>query len=802
MWKPSLAHVLRSLRRHRAYTSINVVGLAVSLTACLIVALFVLHKLSYDRFHERADHVYRVVQRSLPLMDTGAVTLPRGLAHALERELPEIEHAAVLFRKGEELFSVTGEDEAEAEGGPYRVESVFATEPSFFDVFSFSLLRGDPEAVLAEPGAVVLTASTATALFGEADPIGRVITVPDVRGGASDYRVTGIAADVPGASHFRFDALYSLSPSERAQRYDGPVEWGRFDYYLYFRVHAGAMRERLQAKVAAYEAGRGYERNLLVEPLTRIHLHSDPTLNSEIAPQSDVRYLYLFSVVGLLVLLVGCVNYVNLATARATMRAREVGVRKVVGAGRAQLTLQFLGESLVLALLSLPIALGLAHLVLPLVSALIGDTLILSYVQDASLMAGLLGLVVFIGLAAGSYPALFLSSFDPAAVLYGRLPLEGRGRQRLRHGLVAFQFAVSVALTVAMLVVYLQMDFVRAERLGPEETIVTFDGWHLGEQAGAFKAEVSRYPQVVGVTAGTPPGIDYGGYSFHTDPATGETISIKRISGDADYLRTLGLRLLAGEGFRQNTAPEGASGAGRGYLINERAAALFGVGPADVGTLVDLGPQKNVYLRGIVADFHHRTLHEPIQPLLLSQTSVAGYNTMMVRLRPDAMEEGLERVAAAWARFTPERPFDYNVLGDQIAAQYGAEERLLRIFGVFCGLAVFIAALGLFGLAAFMTERRTREIGVRKVLGASTLSLVSLLARDLLRPALLAWIVGMPVAYFAMQYWLENYAYRIELSWWIFAVAGLGTLAVGWLTVSYQSIRAALANPVESLRYE
>ena len=784
----------RNLVRRKSYAAINVLGLAIGLAACLVIGLFVRHELSYDRFHPNADRVYRVVHPS-PDGDGGQPRVPPGLAQVVESRFPEVEHATEVSWPRTTLMALGAERR--------YVDDVVTADDNFFDVFPFELLRGNPEIVLAGPNRLVLTQSLAQRFFGDQDPVGQVVRVED----GADYTVTGVVEDVPSNAHFSFQALRSLTAKQRTDRYGSDVRWGFFGEFLYVVLHEGSDPEALGNKLTAYAKAADTPEwvhdqvQFSIQPVTAIHLHSD--FSGEIAPQSDVRYLYLFSAIGVLILLIACVNYMNLATARSAGRAREVGMRKVVGAHRGQLVGQFLGEAVLMGLLAMLLAMALAHLAVPFVNRLTGQALRAEAATDGPGLLVMLGVVLVVGVGSGLYPALFLSRFQPVRVLRGHGSSKGGGRL-LRQALTTFQFAASAALIIGTLVVQFQLDYVQSKRLGfDKEHIVTFTSSHLGEQYPAFKQAAEEHAAIESVTFGPPMGIGHVNLRMSVGSVEGKSPEevkwLSVLAVDYDYAETVGLRLVAGRSFSRDR-PD----VGKAVLLSEAATRVLGIADDPLGKTVEingLGEEELKTVIGIVEDAHNVSLHNPVEPLAFA-LQPGGYWTALARLAPGRTEAGLEALEAIWSQFLPERPFTFEFLDDRIEAQYQAEQRLARIFSLFSALAVFVACLGLFGLVAFTAEQRTKEIGIRKVLGASVASIVALLSKDFAGLVLVAFAVAVPVAYLVMRRWLDGFAYRIEIGLGIFLLAGGLVLLIALATVSYHAIKAATADPVKSLRYE
>ena len=806
MLKNYVKIALRNLLKSKGYTFINVAGLAVGLACCLLILLFVRDELGYDRHHEKADQIYRItLEALLGEQEINGPISPAPMAQALVNDYPEIVQAT-------RLFDFSGETFVRYEDKRFVEERFFFGDSTVFDVFTFPLLRGDPETALLEPNTVVLTESTARKYFGEDDPMGQTIRVDE----QDDYEVTGVMADVPENSHFHFDFLGSLGTLGNSR---SPM-WVSNNFRTYFILAEGHHAEDLEAKFPAMVekyAGPQVEEILGItieqffasggkfafhlQALTDIHLHSQ--LNYEIEPNGDITYVYAFSIIAFLILLIACINFMNLATARSAGRAKEVGVRKVLGSNRRQLTLQFLMESMLLSMIALGVALVLAVVLLPVFNTLAGKALVIDY-GDGVVLAGLIGLAVLVGLLAGSYPALFLASFRIVNVLKGK-GQAGLKSSRLRSGLVVFQFVISIALMIGTAMVYRQVDYVQSKHLGFEkEHVIVLERFDaLGPQQQAFKEQLLQHPNVVAVAgANTLPGRTFGDTSFFTEGALPDQIrNIRLFFTDFDMLETLNLELIDGRFFSRDFATDSTA-----VILNEAAVKEFGltVDEAVGRRLVSPGfgeeEEQYVPIIGVMKDFHFQSLHDAIRPLGLFIGRNLGY--LAVRVRPDDIPGTLATLETQWLAFAPDQPFTYSFLDSDVDALYQEDQRQGSLFGTFALWAIVIACLGLFGLAAFTAEQRTKEIGVRKVLGASVPGIVVLLSKEFTKLVVVAFIVAAPVAYFAIDRWLQGFAFRVEISGWIFLMAGLAALGVALLTVSYQSIRAALINPVDALRYE
>jgi len=805
MLKNYLKIALRNLGRHKGYTFINVAGLAVGLASFLLILLYVQDELRFDRFHEKADRIFRVVEsRTSPDQgDRYYVYLMGPLAPTLVNELPEVTDAVRMVSR----WSAGRRTASYGENRFYEGDYLFV-EPSFFEVFDFALVRGDPQTALTDPLTVVLTEASARKYFGEEDPFGKILSVEQY----GDLQVTGILHDPPANSHLHFSMLISFATLEATgnEGWASWIEnWRSTSFMTYLALADGASPEAVEAKMVPllkrYREEDQLTRVPYLQPLPDIHFHSGHIEFDENQGKGDVAYLYIFSAIALFVLLIACINYMNLATARSLRRAREVGLRKVVGAHRAQLARQFLSESILTTVIALGLALGLVWLALPAFNTLAAKDLTFGLLAEGPLLLGLIALILAVGVIAGSYPALFLSKFRPAQVLMGGGDAH-TGAARLRRTLVVTQFALSIIMIVATVVVYQQLAYVQNTRLGyNEDQLVAIDinsgdvrrDWQTIKQAFAQIATVQQV-----TVSSRVPGDWKNMQQIEVLPeGAPETnrITMNFLGIDEDFLDTYEIERVHGRNFSADFPADSSA-----VLLNERAARMLGIAvPAGEVVHVPDAPFEGRVV-GIVQDFHFRSLHEEIGPLVFSYWSnpIQSIDYFTARVDGAHLPETIERLRAVGERFDPSHPFEYNFLDERLNDFYVTERRVGTLFAVAALLAVVIACLGLFGLASFTAERRTKEIGVRKVLGASVGGLVLLLSRDFLKLVGVAFVVAAPLAYLAMDRWLGAFAYRIDISWRIFLLAGLAALGVALLTVSYQAIRAALADPVESLRYE
>ena len=806
MFKNYFTVALRNLQRHKGYSLINILGLAIGLACCITIFLFVRDELRYDTFHANADRIYRIQNNtSSDGHQRRMASTPPAFGPTMKQLFPEVQQQVRLFNLWEQL--VTYEDKKFLEKGFVLADS------TIFDVFTLPLALGNPREALSGPNSLVVSESIARKYFGNQNPLNKELTI----GGSDKMRITGVLKELPSHSHLKINALGSLRFLKTMGVEDARMQSWRWQMmYTYVMLPAGYDAARLEAKLPAFlkqyaepklEGGH-YEGRL--QPLRDIHLHSS-SLEFDMAQTGDIRYVYAFSAIALFALLIACFNFMNLSTARSAQRAKEVGLRKVIGADRAQLVGQFLGESVILSLIALAAALVLVALALPAFNEWSGKNLSLGVTLQPLGIAGLLGTAVVVGLLAGSYPALFLSAFRPVKVMKGDLGLGGKGTYSFRQVLVVMQFVVSTALIIATGIVFNQLRYIQQKNLGfAKEQLVFLPMRTIGMQQNykALAQELLRNPNITGATAsyGVPGGAHAGeGINL---PGRADQYGINMYLVDHNYIPTMGMEMVAGRNFSEafGTDEEEA------FILNETAVKDLGWGkPSDalgreiywnkwVGK-TEADTVKRGRVIGVVKDFHFKSFHQKIEPLVL-HIFPAGFNEFVVRIRPENTAATLSFLEQKWAKLAPNWPFGYKFLDDQFAKLYESEQAFGRLFGVFTGLSIFVACLGLFGLASFTAQQRTKEIGVRKVLGASVGSIVALLSKDFLKLVGIAFGLAAPLAWYFMGQWLQNFVYRVEMGWWVFAAAGLLALVIALLTISFQSIKAALTNPVRSLRSE
>jgi len=788
---------IRNLWKNRVYSGINVFGLAVGLATCLLITLYVADELSYDRYHERADRICRVVHQAqweggnLNLAPTSAPFAP-----TLKQNYPEIEQAVRILPEGGGIMHY-GETKIDA-------DDIMFADQGLFQVFTYPFLYGDPKSALSKPESIVLTKELAHRLFGDvAKALGKTVYFENNFGNV----VTGVMDNVPANSHFTFGALRSMPTAYT-------TGWQQFSLYTYLLLREGADPKVLEAKFPAFferyikpEMGNvTYKMEL--QPLTSIHLHSN--LDYEIGPNGNQQAVSVFAIIAGLILLLAGINYMNLSTARSTMRIREVGVRKAVGAGRGQLAELFLTETLLLTLVAMLLGVGLAQGVLPFFNELTGKALsIWQFGLGYSLLV-IGGFALLAGLLSGSYPALFLSGSRTVAALRGQLGNQS-GTIAFRKTLVTFQFVITIALIAASGIIYQQLRFALSKQLGfNKEQVLTF---HLNDEktrtkVPAIKAQLLGNPLIEGVAAASNPigtnSLGGGGYFFEIDGKISESSKItKSLMVDGDFLKTMEIGLAQGRSF-SDALPADRYNA---ILVNETLVKDLGwkdpIGKRIKFYIDDKGTLAERRVVGVVKDFHTHSLQHKIEPLAMQMPpSADDQDNLYVRVRAGRAADALAFIEKTYRQFEPNSVFTYQFLDQNFARQYATEQKQSQILLIFTALAIFIACLGLFGLAAFTAEQRIKEIGVRKVLGASVASIVTLLSKDFLKLVLIAMVIACPLAWYAMNWWLQDFAYKIDIEWWVFALAGLLAVGIALLTVSFQSVKAALMNPVKSLRSE
>lgn len=794
MLKNYIITALRNIIRHKSHSVINILGLSIGFTACILILLYIQDELSYDRFHEQRDKIVRVIWES-PETKQGAAITPAPLAPALDEEFPEIREVVRLHRY---YNAILGVNDARFE----ETNFIFA-DGNIFEVFSFNMIKGDPSTALRDPFTVVLTESKANIYFGDKDPIGEIILFDN----KNEFTVTGVMEDLPHNSHLEIDFLGSFQSLEADIRRQLIHRWGYSAFYTYLLLEDGASLHELEAKLPAFVAnripgGENIRRKLILQPLTDIHLYSSH-IAWDITSHSDISYVYSFTAIALFIMLIACINFMNLSTARSSIRAREVGLRKVIGANRAQLIRQFIGETIIVSFIALIIAVALVELLLPHFNTMTGKNISVDYFTNIQYVAAVIGLAVIVGLFAGSYPAFYLSGFEPVLIIKGSHP-GGWKTSTLRKVLVVSQFGISIALIIGATIVYQQLEYMRTKHLGFDKEHIIVINNQMDERAleryELYKTEILRHPGIVNVSGSSnvpPSRIGNHVEIRRIGKELDEPRNIKMITVDYNYFETLGIQPISGRTFREEYGADRSES----FIISKKAARVLGVDDP-VGAEVETDNdwmQGNII--GLVDDIHFGSLHDTVEPLFFSMNP-SWYYRISVRIRPDDIAGTLAHLESTWNNIAPEWPFQYWFVDQQLENLYRAEQQLGKIVWYFTGLAIFIACLGLFALASFMIERRTKEIGMRKVLGASVTAIIFNLTTTFTKLVIVANIIAWPVAYYFINRWLENFAYRIEVTAAVFVLAASVTLIIALATIGVQAYRAAQANPVESLRYE
>jgi len=801
---------LRNLIRFKAYSAINIAGLAVGMACCILILLYVFDELSYDRFHKKADRIYRITVNGV-LGDNSfnaAVTAP-PLRNVLLEEYPEVE-AATRFRSfgfpvlryGDKVFSE---------------ERFFWVDSTFFDVFTVEFVKGDPETALLQPESVVLTEKMAAKYFGSEDPVGKLINADNRR----DYKITGVVKEFPENSHLHFDFLASISSYDFVNQ----QSWLNNDYYNYVLLKEGASAEEFAAKLPGLVEKyikpvierflntswddlkkRGAEYNYSLQALTDIHLHSN--LMVEIEPNSDIAYIYIFSLIAAGILFIACINFTNLATARSANRLKEIGVRKTLGSSRQQLIKQFLIESIIMATIAVFISIIIIEIALPYFGELVNKNLSHNYFSNFYSIPLLILFILIVGTFAGAYPALYLSSFNPAKVLKKETGHSGRNPW-LRNTLVVMQFAVSITLFIGTIIVYNQLEYISNKKLGfnKDQVIVVKKTDDIGiQREGAIESFINDLKMIPGVKDATNSNTIFG-ENFGNTPykiyGSNENRLMSIMFADYNFASTYGIEMKEGRFYSREFGTDTSA-----IVINETAAIEFGISDNPIGKqIVQAHGQDEVpyvfNVIGVMKDFHFQSLHQRIQPIIIHLYFPGNFGrNVSVKVSAAGINEKIEEIKNIWHKYAGNQAFEYVFFDEYFARAYEAERRTGIIVTVFSILAILIACLGLLGLAAFTTEQRTKEVGIRKILGASVPGIVVLLLKDFAKWVIISNLIAWPVAYFALNKWLEDFAYRIDINLWVFVAASIAAMLIAIFTVSYQSIKAATANPVKSLRYE
>jgi len=782
---------IRNLLRQRAFSFINIFGLALGIATCLLIALYVRFETSFDRYHTDADRIYRVVKDFVN--DDGSrvpdATTPPAIAMAMQSDIPEIEHVTRLFPGWGRQYYIRYGDNRFIEEGVYRVDS------SFFSVFTVPFVKGEPRQAFAKLKSVVISQRSAAKYFGSEDPMGKVLQLDDM----GDYEVTGVFKNIPQNAHFNFDFLISI----RTLNGNPDQQWGWYNFYTYIKLKKNTDIASVEPKIkAVFKKNQPENTNYFyTQALTSIHLTSN--LKWELQPNGDITYVYVFICTGLFLIVIAGINYVNLSTAKSSLRAKEIGVRKVSGAFKSSLIFQFLSESVLMVLIAFLFAVMLTQLALPYFNMITAREFELFAPETYTLLTYALISVILLGVLAGFYPALYLSSFKPIQIMKG-IRLRQGGIFSLRRVLVVLQFSISIILIIGIIVISQQLDFIQQARLGFEkdQVVVIKDIGYLSRGTrSSLKNSLNNITGVESVAASD--GIIGGQNWTNGVRMKGSEVSIllNFLNIDVDYLSTMKLELKEGRGFSREFPGDTLDG----IILNETAVRQLGVPEPVLGQLIVWGEDEDtVYYAkviGVVKDFHFTSLRSEIKPFaFVTDNSRQWY--FNVKVNAANLPETIDKIRETWNTAVPERPFQYYFLDTVFEKLYQSERNFRIVFLYGTTLAIIIACLGLFGLSAFVTEQRTKEIAIRKVIGSRISQLVLLLSKEFVSLVLISFFIAIPVAYFIVTNWLKDFAYRIDIRWWVFVIAGLAALVIALVTVSLQTIKAATSDPVRSLRAE
>lgn len=802
MLKTSIKSTFRSFLKNKTVSLINIFGLGVGLATCILLLLFIWDESSFDKHHENGEDLYRV---GINFGESPSASSPAPMAEGFKSNFPEVVQSTRLF-KYPMLESMLLSSESGGEVKIFKESFGYYVDSTFFDVFTYSFLSGNANSVLRAPNTMLLSASLANKIFGQNDPVGEIIKV-GLPEGDFDYRVDGVFDDEGLKSHINANFFLSITNSDIGAYVAQENSWTNNNmFHTYLKVQPGTKAEELETKLQDFYTQKlgedkqavGLNSTLFVQPVEDIYLTSD--LGYEVGPTGNMMYLYIFGSLGFFILLIACINFMNLSTAKSEKRAKEVGVRKVIGAQKKELVNQFLGESLMMSFFSLALALVLVWLLMPVFNNITDKSLLLF--QNLEIIFIILALTLFTGLVAGLYPAFYLSGFRPVAILKGTRA-NGYSAIAIRKGLVVFQFVISVALIAMVLVVNKQMDYMQHTSLGfdkEQQLVLSLQSSESMDNFGSLKNTIEGHQGVKSVSGGsTYPGIesiqDWLLYDENKTVDDVVDIMIGRVTND--YLETLGMEVLQGRSFTSDY-----QNSERSLIVNQATLKAYGISEDEaVGKKLIMEWQGNKFeyeIVGVVKDYHFESLHKTIRPFAFVPTQKPPY--LIAKIQADQMADVLTFIEASWKNINPATPFSYSFLDQDFKRNYERERRTSTIILYFTVIAIVISCIGLFGLAAFTAEQKTKEIGIRKVLGASTLNITTLVSKEFLILVSVAIFIAAPFGYYAADRWLENFAYKIDLSWGTFLISGLVAIFIAYGTISYQAIKAALTNPVNSLR--
>lgn len=794
---------LRNIIKHKGFSFINILGLSTGIACSILIFLFVIHELSYDKFNEKADRIYRIAVRA-SIGDTKIHQTYSSSAtfKKLLEDFPEIETGVKFLELGESPV-ILGDQ-------TFYESRFFAVDATFFDIFTIPLIKGNPNTVLTEPNTMVISKNTALKYFGSTDAVGKILRAENIYDFDNiDFKITGVSENVPANSHFHYDLLVSLAsfPS----MIDNPG-WSNNNFISYVVLKEGIsatwFNESLKEFARKHMGGERFDAwvaqgnfwEYFLQPVTKIHLTSD--LNGEFEANGNEAYVLIFTAITIIILLIACINFMNLSTAKSSLRAKEVGMRKVVGSGRGRLVAQFISESVLLSYIALAIGIVMVIVLLPLFETLVGRQLEIHFFDNFVVIPSLLSLGLIVGVISGSYPAFILSSFKPITALKGKT-IGSKSGSWLRNILVIFQFAISIILIIGTLTIDRQLQFFQNKKIGfdKEQVCIIRNPGSLGNNLIPYKEALYQLSDVINVSgSNTLPGRSFSNRGFGAE-GFDEPFTLNICVCDYDFQKTLKLELAQGRFFAKDFVSDSQAA-----VINEKAVELLGWDDP-IGKRIYYNGEARKYFTviGVIKDYHYESLHQGIRPmtlLLSSERNPEGEFFISARLDTGNMPETIKNIEAIWKEFAPGMPFEYSFLDEDYDKLYMNERQTRKLFSIFSFLAIFIACLGLFGLASFIADRKTKEIGIRKILGASVMGIVRILNRGFVKWVLIANLIAWPVAWFVMDRWLQNFAFRIDLSWWMFVLASALAIVIALITVSFQTVKAALKNPADSLRYE
>jgi putative ABC transport system permease protein len=765
----------RNIRNNKIYSFINIMGLAVGMACCILILLWVQDELNFDKFHENYSDIYRTIPE---LQGIKYFSNPLALAAVFKEQYPEVRQIARfcsrywLMKYGDKIYNQSGA----------------LVDDDFLKIFTFPLIQGTPETVLASRDSIVLTERAAAKYFGSQDPIGKSLLINN----DTELTVTGVLKDVPKNSHLQFDFLASM----RLMGERGDTSWS-YEARTYALLEKNVSIQDFADKISGFVMEHDKRTNqkvvLHIQPLSKIHLYS---LNET----DPIIYVYIFLTIAIAILIIACINFINLSTARSNTRAREIGLRKVVGAEKADIIKQFIGESMILSAIALLVAIGVVYLFLPAFNNLAQKQLTLNITADVSTLFLLLGIILFTGLASGSYPAFMLSSFRPVNVLKKGKLQSGPGGFVLRRVLVVGQFTATIVLIIGTIVMYKQLNYIRNKDIGlnRDHVVAISMNRELREGYRSFKNEIKQHPNVINVTAARrlPTNIGHINPVYWEGKGPEDYVTMTDASVDYDYFETLGMQIIQGRSFSEEYATDREN-----YVLNEEAARITGL-ESPIGKMFSCWDDEGKII-GIVKNFHTSSLHNEIGPVIFTLSQRHGsHRYIFVKIRPDDVTGTIAYLEKKAAEFAPNNLFEYSFLDDEFNRQYVSDQRRGDVYKYFTFLAIFVSCLGLFGMASFTAEQRTKEIGIRKVLGASMANIIVLISRDFLMLLFVSNVIAWPIAYYLMDKLLNNYAYRTSIAAWVFIVSGMMAVLVALLTVCVKIVRVAHSNPADSLRYE